>query len=439
MSWRIEASVWGLVAWLWGVGTFGCETDVDKRVSRGEAGEDAGGRDQNFGGGEAEAPISGADGADVELGGVGGVSQGNEAGAPTNQAGASVSGSGGDGGSGTGAAGEPGTGDAGASGLTFSVTPLGELNGLGATSYGLNDAGDVVGRSNVDATTHHPFLWQSSSGQMTDLGRLGSATTNYGEARGINNHGLVTGAAYDGGSFAFTWLQGGMMVGFEVNAGANAVNDAGQVTGRHLNAVYEAYRWDATDMMRTDLGHLGDKPTNLSFTAAINQAGDVVGASLVDSGQYHAFLWQEGSGMLDLGTLGSASNTSVALGVNDTGQVVGHSSDDEVHTHACLWQGGELLDLGYLGADAANISHANDVNDAGVIVGYSDTGLGGGNHAFIWTLARGMVDLNTVLEPGATSESLDDAPAINEVGQIIINTRAGHTLLLTPSQWPYDD
>ena len=69
----------------------------------------------------------------------------------------------------------------------------------------------------------------------------------------------------------------------------------------------------------TDLGTLG---LDYSWAFDINEAGQVVGESRIASGQWRAFLYEDGN-MTNLGTLGGAD--SYAYGINDAGQVVGNA------------------------------------------------------------------------------------------------------------------
>jgi probable HAF family extracellular repeat protein len=87
----------------------------------------------------------------------------------------------------------------------------------------------------------------------------------------------------------------------------------------------------------TDIGTMGGAS---SVAHDVNNAGQVVGYSLMPGGIYHAFLWQDGT-MRDLGTLGG--EYSDAYAINDSGQLVGQTDG-----HAFLWQQGVMNPLGEL-------------------------------------------------------------------------------------------
>jgi probable HAF family extracellular repeat protein len=90
------------------------------------------------------------------------------------------------------------------------------------------------------------------------------------------------------------------------------------------------------------------------------------------SGQFHAFLWEAGTGMQDLGTLGGGQ--SVARGINARGQVVGHSFTSAFELRAFLWEAGTgMQDLGILGDSEIRESDAFGINARGQVVGYSTT------------------------------------------------------------------
>ncbi len=66
--------------------------------------------------------------------------------------------------------------------------------------------------------------------------------------------------------------------------------------------------------------------------------------------------------IIDLGTLGG--ELSAAHEINDQGQIVGWSVTETGETHAFLWEDGTMIDLGTLGGD---FSTANDINNQGQI------------------------------------------------------------------------
>jgi len=167
-----------------------------------------------------------------------------------------------------------------------------------------------------------------------------------------------------------------------------------------------------------DLGSLGG---GYSEAYSINEIGNVVGLSCVDLScvEQHPFLWSNGIGMQDLGTLPGGSAFAYASGINLLGEVVGSSafsSPFDGDTHAFLWtMNGGMKDLGTLGCP--DITGANGINQSGQVAGTStiEPCAGGGLYrAFVWSDQEGMQDLGTLF--GGTY-SLGNA--INALGQVV--------------------
>jgi len=150
----------------------------------------------------------------------------------------------------------------------------------------------------------------------------------------------------------------------------------------------------------------------------INELGDIVGGGDTGFAAFHAYLLSEGTSF-DLGTLGG--NESEALAVNRRGQVAGHGrigGGGALTKHAFfIAEPGRMLDLGTLGG-ATSIAH--DVNDLGEVVGFSETTVGQ-PHAFLWTATGGMRDLGTL--GGAASMAL----GINNRSEVVGG--CGHAFL----------
>jgi probable HAF family extracellular repeat protein len=223
-----------------------------------------------------------------------------------------------------------------------------------------------------------------------------------------------------------------------------------------------------------DLGTLGGIS---SFGQGINASGQVTGYSELAGGEYfeiRAFLWTKTAGMQNLGTLGGSSSNGI--GINDRGLVTGGSENADGEFHAFLYDG-QMHDLGTLGGtysygqsinangqitgvsrtaagefraflydgaiqDLSSLggtwSHGFGINSSGQVVGVSRLAGDVTSHAFLYTASRGMVDLNSFIDPLSGWE-LVSATAINDAGQIVGNgwlDGSDHAFLLTPISVP---
>jgi probable HAF family extracellular repeat protein len=182
--------------------------------------------------------------------------------------------------------------------------------------------------------------------------------------------------------------------------------------------VFHAMAW--LDDSVIDLRSLRD-PHNCGNALAINDAGEIVGASengrrdpATGAVQLRAVRWKDGE-IENLGTFGG--NHSYASAINSRGQIVGFAlnkipdpfslfdfgiggSTKGTQTRAFLWEDGHEQDLDTLGGPDA---WAIFVNERGQVAGYScvnstpnlPTGVPAAD-PFLWSKDGGMIDLGTL-------------------------------------------
>ncbi len=233
----------------------------------------------------------------------------------------------------------------------------GHMNGLAyagpfmSTAAGINASGQVAGSGTMSDLSTHALLY--SNGKFTDLGVLGApkggfAFMSNSTSSGINNAGVVVGSSStsDGAMHAFLWSNGTM-------------KDLGGLGGTQMN------------------GHI----SIVSGANAINNLGQVVGQSSISTGmfgQMHAFLYSSGK-MIDLGTLAPHDPTggySAAGAINDHGQVVGASTTGSHALHAFIFSNGTMTDLNSLidPKSGWTLWGATGINNKGQIVAFATRG-----------------------------------------------------------------
>ena len=217
-------------------------------------------------------------------------------------------------------------------GMRLLETPPGAIESYAS---GINDDGLVVGQVQVAGVLSvsgmvggqwHAVMWDSS-GHMQDLGTLGGGSSS---AYGINEASQVVGFSniagsdgFQGVTHSFIWdLVNGMrdlslLVGDETfRVADHGINEDGMVAGTFISAANE-YRlagWNPLDGFR-DLGSLNTE--FFAYASAINDFGGIVGSS--DGSSDEGFLYDPGHGIQSL-SFGTASS---AFGINNAGQVVG--------------------------------------------------------------------------------------------------------------------
>ena len=317
---------------------------------------------------------------------------------------------------------------------SYTIIDLGALKGDNESNgFWLNNYGEVVGCSDLKNSEGYPctgtvagqhaFFWSKSTG-MKDLGTL--AGGNISGAIGVNDAGAVVGYSNVKGLpatdfFAFLWTSSRGMVNLGTLPGGNSsaafeINSSGVITG---DSVVSSTQVNATSWVNRQIHNLGRLPKAI-FTAGldINDNNEIVGESVFSYGppfKSHAFAWTSGTGMIDLGTL-TGGETSIANAINSSGIIVGQSDGSAIggNWHAVKWDAQRKIhDLGTMRGGTYSVAFA--INDSDEIVGYGNLS-NNAAHALIWT-STGVKDLNSLI-PANSGWVLINANAINKVGQI---------------------
>ncbi len=365
--------------------------------------------------------------------------------------------------------------------VRYNITDLGTLGGPFSEAVSVNNRSLVSGASSLPDGTTHAVLWQQ--GRITDIAAtgLGGPASN-SRAFDVNERGQATGAAEsstpdpNGEDFcsfgthltcpSFLW-QNGAMTPLRTLGGNNnfvfAINNRGQVAGVSENNThdsscavpfqvrdFEAAIWGPSPGTLHELPPLGGD--TVGEATWINDLGQAVGSSGSCANTLlpplavgpHAVLWENGV-PTDLGNLGGTCSTpctSPVLGpygntplfISNQGQVVGLSAlKGDATFHAFLWtKAAGIQDLQTLSGDVASVGLA--INGSGEAVGLS-LDEGGNPRAFLWRNGV-MTDLNTLVPADSPFLLLFVADVINASGEIagfgLTNSFEVHGFLATP-------
>ncbi|CAN7303553.1 PKD domain-containing protein [Massilia sp. LjRoot122] len=293
----------------------------------------------------------------------------------------------------------------------------------------LNDKGEVAFAASLvepaGSTPFRPFRWSASRG-LVPLASLSSDGPTFISA--INNRSEIVGRsalANENGAYrAVRWTATNRLIPLAAPAGigqsfASDINDNNVTVGFGdlASGVGNVLVWDAAGRP-TNLGSFG---SSYAFASYTNNRGDIAGMLDTLGPAISAFLWSPGKGVARVGT------RTITHGLNEIGQVVGrnYSASGDIPRAFLFSRARGLIDLHPRGLVA---SEANDVNDSGAVVGLGQRTLGL-NIAYRWTRSGGAVDLNTRLHNPPSGLVLTSGLAISNNGDILANSNVGVVLL----------
>jgi len=296
--------------------------------------------------------------------------------------------------------------------------------GMNVSPTDINNNGTVVGYR-TDGTTRIAVRIPSG-GNVEDL--VGGVV-----AYAVNDNELVAGTTLTG-----AFLYDGTLKDLGDDYTALGINALGQISGsqagtnpyratpRPVNpAIYDpnahGQNWQVLDVANVyPRGTRQGVYADLYYLFDINDAGYAVGRKsrygLVGSAPFMTTPDFKAVTFLPIPSGGTA------VAINNANRVTGTNGDAHAHAYVYDLTTGVYTDLGTLNNGLR--SSASDINDGDMVVGSAwlstvDTSVYDPTlyHAFVWTAAAGMVDLNTLA--GAADWLLTSASAINERGDIV--------------------
>jgi len=324
----------------------------------------------------------------------------------------------------------------------YTVTELkplpGFIRGTAADqSYGLNNAGQVVGRMRLTGTVGDRAAVWDRHGNATQLATPDG--TWFSKADGINNAGVIAGDIGVGApddqdtrrgvrwatpaSYQFIVPDNGHF------STGDVINDNGWIGGFRFNAPvtdpvenFTAYVWSPDGTIRWIDPALADGQIEWTGT---NGSNVFAGVQMIrgdeDGTSFDAVVWTEAGGVTVLQSRGQLFTTG--SGINDAGIVIGNDYDGALDTGLWWDASGNVHTLAFLPDTTSSVVTA--INNKNVVTGWS-TDFTSGCDAFanflcrraaLWDLNGNAADLNDLIDPGL-GYTLLAANDINDLGEI---------------------
>jgi probable HAF family extracellular repeat protein len=236
------------------------------------------------------------------------------------------------------------------------VRRLPGTGGVDSAAFGVNDAGQVVGRIGSEAA-----WW--TCGRLVRLGTLPGGTRS--QAEDISEDGVIVGWS-DGpafGSVPVWWFHGRIhelaLPPGRSGGSAQAISPQGRIAGSAgVSVVWVAGR----PRVLPDLdGYAGGQ------ALGVNDRGIAVGFSVSPESTTRAAVWRRGA--VRALPVPEPATAGMATDVNRWNSLVGWVQTDG-RTRPALWWRGRYLELG----PGTGPGQALAINDHGMAVGWSDTG-----------------------------------------------------------------
>jgi len=330
------------------------------------------------------------------------------------------------------------------------------MNELGDV-VGYSETNETVMTSDGEVAIAEPFVYLSNTETMY---RLRDLVTEYDQANwfwrdslpaGINSLGQICMTLQQTDPYAsyavrisLVFDQAGIVIPSQAAveivgpnfSGAGDINEFGDVTGQSGSQPAFVYtdEFGYEELPQLGNGNAGGE--------AINNLGQVTGLDLNANEEIRAFRYTPGFGIEDLGVIesGGPTNRDASYGndINDSGMVVGLATAGKQKgvavTHAFREGGSGMDDLGTLGG---RNSYAYGINQQGSIVGDAYDA-NGKERPFLYTNETGMIELEPLITNMPVNSILFNAIRINDVGKIIANIGftdgSSEACLLTPNE-----